>query len=240
MALSFIRKCALAGAAVATVLGVGGPVAASGYGYGGYYGGTAYYGGHHYAGYGHHGYSRGYRHGRRHHRGGGGKGAAIALGVIGGAIILNELAEDRARRRYYEDRRYDSYASRRAGRYYDPYEARAQPLDSGYAGAETLPAESYGGAGEEADIERRLDGGPDPIRLSYGDAYTTCIGHARQALADRNFVLAAPARPDTADNVGGAWKMTANITAQNQQGEQWTRAMYCEADEQRVYLLELI
>ncbi|MEM9618664.1 MAG: hypothetical protein AAF936_11945 [Pseudomonadota bacterium] len=245
MALSFIRKCAMAGAAAATVLGAGAPAAAGG-GFVSYgYYGPAYYGGVHYAGYRNFGYGRPYRrfhhrrHYRRHHRGGG-NGAAIALGVIGGAIILNELAEDRARRRVYEDRYYRRYDNRRPGDYYDPYESRAEPLDNGYAGEETLPAESYGGAGEDADLDRRLDGGPEPIRLSYGNAYDTCVVHARQALADRDFVLAAPDRPDTADDIGGAWKMTANVTAQNRQGEQWTRAMYCEADERRVYLLELI
>ncbi|CAK9039398.1 Uncharacterized protein SCF082_LOCUS24157 [Durusdinium trenchii] len=253
MVLSIIRKCAAIGAAVAIVFGAGTPASAGG-GFG-YYGGGGYYGGVHYAGFRHYGYGRGYygrgygrgyygggyrrgfHHGRRYRRGGGGRAAAIALGVVGGAIILNELAEDRARRRYYDGRYYD----RRPGGYYDPAEARAQPLDTGNAGSETLPAESYGGAGEEADIDERLDGGPEPIRLSFsGAAYSTCVDHARQALADRNFILAAPARPDTADDIGGAWKMTANVSAQNQQGEQWTRAMYCEADDSRVYLLELI
>lgn len=239
MTRSIFRHSIIAGALVALGLGLSGPAAAGGshFSYG-YYG-PAYYGGYHYAGYGYRGYGRGYRHGRRH-RGGGGKGAAIALGVIGGAIILNELAEDRARRQYYEDRRYDSYADRPRRPYYDRSGLRAQPIETGYAGEETLPAENYGGAGEDADIDRRLDGGPEPIRLSAGAAYSTCIGHVRQMLADRDFMLAAPAQPDTAENIAGTWKMTANVTAQDQQGEEWNRAMYCEADEGRVYLLELI
>ncbi|MHA7872925.1 MAG: hypothetical protein ACX939_11300, partial [Hyphococcus sp.] len=119
-------------------------------------------------------------------------------------------------------------------------EPRAEPLDTGFAGEEALPPESYGGAGQDAPIEDRLDGGPEPIRISFRDAYDTCVDHARGALADRDFTLAAPNRPDTADDLGGAWKMTANVTAASQTGERWTRAMYCEADETRVYLLELI
>lgn len=249
---SFIGKCALAGAVAAITLGAGTPATAGGWVSYGYYG-PAYYGGYHYAGYrhyGHRGYYRGhgYRRGhhyRRHRHGHGGNGAAIALGVIGGAIILNELAEDRARDRYYRDRYYDGYYDgRRAGArddYYDDrYRLRSQPLDDGYAGEEELPPENYGGAGVDADLEDRLDGGPEPIRLSYREAYDSCVGHAREALADRDFVLAAPSRPETADDIGGAWKMTANVTARNRQGEQWTRAMYCEADEARVYMLELI
>ncbi len=233
------RHCILAGALIAMGLVISGPAAAGSQFSYGYYG-PAYYGGYHYAGYRHVGYRRGYRHGRRHHRRGGGNGAAIALGVIGGAIILNELAEDRARRQYYEDRRYDSYADRPRRPYYERNALRSQPLDTGYAGSESLPPESYGGAGEDADIDRRLDGGPEPIRLSAGAAYSTCISHVREMLAQRDFMLAAPAQPDTAENVAGAWKMTANVTAQDRRGDEWNRAMYCEADEGRVYLLELI
>ena len=237
MASSFPKKSAIAAAAGAIALTAGGQAMAGSYvsvGYGhGYYGGY-----HHYAGY-HGGYGRHYRHHRRHRHGhGAGKGAAIALGVIGGAIILNELAEDRARQRYYEDRYYDRYDR------YDRYSRRAEPFDRGHAGEERLPEESYGGAGEDASLDERLDGkfdgGPEPIRISSHAAYETCISHARAALADRDFMLAAPASPDTADDVGRGWKMTANVTAQSRSGESWTRAMYCEADESRVYLLELI
>jgi len=231
-----IRKLVLAGTASIMALGLGAAAMASGYvsvGYNSGYYNQGYYGAGYYGGYNNHYY--GHQRRRHHGHGGGGKAAAIALGVIGGAIILNELSEDRARRRY-EDRSYSRY---------DRYSARATPLDTGYAGRARLPRESYGGAGESTEtggdaIDTRLDGGPAPIRISFSGAYETCLTHARAALADRDFTLAAPANPDTADDIGGAWKMTANVTTQNRDGESWTRAMYCEADEARVYLLELL
>ena len=89
------------------------------------------------------------------------------------------------------------------------------------------------------DLEPRLDGGPEPIRFSYAGAYQACMTHARAALGDRGFILAGPAKPETAEDLGGAWKMTATVTAQKG-GDSWSRAMYCEADDSRVYLLELI
>jgi hypothetical protein len=238
MAISRSKKFILCAAAAATTLSVGTSAFAGGYygGHGGYYGGGhgGYYSGYGH-GYGHGGY--GYSHGGH----GGGKAAAIALGVIGGAIIVNELAESKYRRRAYEDRyerRYDRY-SRRAVRTYDTG-AFERGYEEGYARGRD------GGAGAPADddldvqLEGRADGGPQPIRLTYDNAYKTCTKHARVALGNRGFILAAPNRPDTAEDLGGSWKMTANVTAQNQNGESWTRAMYCEADDSRVYLLELI
>jgi len=233
-----VRKFSLSMAAAAIALGAGATAFAGGY-YGNYYGGHG--GGYYSAGYysgGHHG-GHGYS-GRRHHRRGhgGGKAAAIALGVIGGAIILNEISEDRARQRAYDDR-YD--------RRYRRYSRRARPA---YADdRDYIPQRDYddapqdgnpGGDDLDARLEGRDDGGPAPIRLSYGRAYQACMSHARAALSNRGFILAGPARPETVEEAGRAWKMTANVTAQNQRGETWTRAMYCEADDNRVYLLELI
>jgi hypothetical protein len=223
-------------------LGAGATAMASGYVSAGHYSpghsygyyAAGYHGGDYYNyGYGH-GYGYGYGNGYGH--GGGGAAAAVVLGAIGGAIILNEVSESRANRRAYDDRYYDRY---------DRYSSRARPLNTGYAGRERLPRESYGGAGEagtlkDESLDASLDGGPAPIRISSGAAYATCVSQARAALADRNFTLAVPDRPDTADDIGGAWKMTANVTTQSPQGESWTRAMYCEADASRVYLLELL
>jgi len=228
----YARKFSLAMAAAAIALGAGATAFAGGY-YGNYYGGyysAGYSGGHH----GGHGYRGG--HHRRGH-GGGGKAAAIALGVIGGAIILNEISEDRARQRAYDDR-YD--------RRYRRYSRRSEPI---YIDRDYLPQRDYDGAPQDgnpgdddldARLEGRDDGGPAPIRLSYRRAYQACMSHARAALSNRGFILAGPARPETVEEAGRAWKMTANVTAQNQRGETWTRAMYCEADDDRVYLLELI
>ena len=250
--ISALRKCALSIAAAAAAFGAGAPAMAGGghvsFGYysgfkGGYYYPVRYYG--------HRGYY-GRRHYRRHH-GGGGRAAAIALGVIGGAIILNELAEDRARRRYYEDRYYD----RR--RYYDPYSRRSYyqygddglnapapppapaprapgPQDLGPRGFETPTTPPSGGD----DLDILLDGGSNEgVRVSSSLAYQACIRRVRTALSERGYILSAPYRPETAEDIGGAWKMTATVLAQRG-ADDWSRAMYCEADEDRVYLVELI
>lgn len=232
MVLNRSRKTLLAAAAAAIALGAGAPAMAGG-GY--YYGHAGYYSGHgkHY--YGHHRYRR--HHYRRHHRhGGGGKAAAIALGVIGGAIIINELAESRARDRYSRDRYYDARYARPA------YPARpAAPAypDRGYDYEDDYDAGPQDGSLSEDEIDQRLDGGPEPIRYSAQGAYNACIVHARAALSERGYILAGPAEPETAEDMGDAWKMTANIMAQRG-GDSWSRAMYCEADEGRVYVLELI
>jgi hypothetical protein len=236
----FLRKSAIAAGALAMSLGAGAPALAGGYSahfsyYSGYHGPSHYGYGHHY-GYSrrHYGHHRSYGH--YHH--GGGNAAAIALGVIGGAIIINELAESRARERAY-DRAYEERYVR-----YDPYARRAAPLrydppdyeDDYYAPEDLGPRD---GALGEDDIDRRLEGGPAPIRISALDAYETCTDHARRALSAQGYVLAAPAEPETAENLGDAWKLTATVLAEDRRGG-WSRAMYCEADEGRVYLLELI
>jgi len=234
------RKLTLSAAATALMLGAGASAMAGGYYGGGYYGNGYYNAGY----YGHHGgyYSGGYgghhghHHGHHGHHGGGGKAAAIAFGVIGGAIILNELAEERARDRYYEDRYY-----RRQARY-DRYARRAAPYPR--EDREYFPERDDQAAPADSDLDRRLeggraDGGPEPIRLSYGKAYDACLQHARNALGNRGFILSAPYKPETAEDLGGSWKMTATVIAQKG-SEDWSRAMYCEADDSRVYLLELI
>ena len=259
MAMTGTRKLLIAAAALAAAgFGVTTPAAAGKYGHG-YYG-HGYHGGYYGRGYYGRGYRHGYRRGYHHHRrkGGGGKAAAIALGVIGGAIILNELAESKAERRAYEDRYYD--------RRYDRYSTRAAPsydrgaFERGYregleAGRATAAPRDLRDGDFDDDLEDRLDGaggegfqdnvfrndgGPEPIRFSAAEAYQACMTHARAALSERGYILAGPHVPDTAEDVGGAWKMTANVSAQNRTGDSWNRAMYCEADASRVYLLELI
>ena len=214
------------------------PAQAGGYGYYGYYGG----------------YKHGY-YGRRHHRhyrGGGGKAAAIALGVVGGAIILNELAESRARQRAYDERYYRSrpyYGGGYSDRgYYDRGYGRGyeQGFERGYSEGraegsferplETLPTAPSGGD----DLDAVLDGGPNEAgRISVAEAYQTCLRRVRSALSERGFILSAPFEPDTADDLGGAWKMTATVMAQRG-SQDWSRAMVCEADAGRVYMVELI
>ena len=252
--MASLKKALMVGAACATTFGLSAPAFAGGghYGHGGYYKGYYGHGGYH-RGY-NRGYHRGYRHSYGHRRGGGGKAAAIALGVIGGAIILNEVSEARARERAYERAYDDRYYQRRAR--YDSYsrtpynrDAYERGFEEGYArakeGEQVAPATPQGD-----DLDARLegardgqfrrDGGPEPIRFEISEAYDTCTRHARRALSERGFILAAPAAPETADAQSGAWKLTANVSAQNQYGESWSRAMVCEADADRVYLLELI
>ncbi len=226
------------------------PAQAGGYGYyGGYYG---YHGGY---------YGRRRFHRRHYRRGGGGRAAAIALGVVGGAIILNELAESRARQRAY-DARYYGY---RRPYYYDPgrpdsyqrgfengfdrgfdrgYDqgaiapgAPAAPAAPGsYRPLETPPSAPSGGD----DLDAVLDGGPDEAgRVAVAAAYGACLRRVRTALSERGFILSAPYEPETADDLGGAWRMTATVMAQRG-AEDWARAMTCEADEGRVYMVELI
>lgn len=263
------RKLMVTAAVAATALAFSAPASAGGYyghlGYSGHYGGGHYYNAGYRHGYRHRGHRRHYSRG---HRGGGGKGAAIALGVIGGAIILNEIAENNADRRAYDRRYYDRYDR------YDRYSTRAAPTydreafergyEQGYvrgrdAEAQAYPDQDFGdqdfgdqapqdlrqGDVDERSLDQRLDGarfdgGPQPIRFSAAEAYQTCMTHARSALSERGYMMAAPAAPDTAEDVGGAWKMTATVSAQSREGESWSRAMYCEADASRVYLLELI
>jgi len=252
MAQSKFRRLLLCLAASATTLGVSAPAFAGGSyfsaGYGsGYYGGGGFHSssfkGHrgfrgHRSFRGHRGYHRG--HGRRH--GGGGKGAVIALGVIGGAILLSEAAraDERrgyARERYYDRRdRYDRrrYRSRNSNR-----TILRERDNEGVTGDEGGRSDDLDSALEGGRVDRN-DGGPAPISISYRGAYATCMTHARKALGDRGFILAAPDRPETAEDAGGAWRITATVSAQNQKGESWNRAMYCEATEDRVFLLELI
>ena len=222
------RKLMLSLAASAMVLGLAAPALAGG----DFHGSITYstgYGGYYPAG---HGYYRPYpyrSYHRPHHHGG--DGAAIALGVLGGVILLNELAESNARARAdaYYGARYNRYS---APRYSDPV---IYPDDDYYGDA---PAD--GALSDDYGLEGGAnDGGPAPIRLSSADAYNACMVHARAALSERGYIFAAPSEPETAEDAGRFWKMTANVTTSDGRGGEWTRAMYCEAVPGRVLLLEL-
>lgn len=196
------------------------------------------------------GHGHGHGHGHHHRHGGGGKGAAIALGVIGGVIILNELAESRARDRAYQDRYYRDRAYE--DRYYDErYRDDAyygDGYDDDYGDYDDYDDEAYDDSGldgaEPADRGPAY-GTPDTsydraLRpISAGAAYRVCLDHARRALGERGFVVAAPYQPDTVEDRDGALLMTATVTAQRGP-DRWSRAMSCEASESRVYRLELI
>ena len=104
-----------------------------------------------------------------------------------------------------------------------------------FDGADDLERELEGGA---ADRERQRR--PRTITATARGAYGACAEHARQALANRGFRLSIPARPETAEDMGRAYKITATVVAQNDRGERWRRALYCEANDDRVFRLELI
>lgn len=235
------KKLVLAAAALFLSVGAGTSNAAAGGYYGGYYGYHGYY--KHRPYYKHRRHHR--RYGRyRHHRGGG-EAAAIALGVIGGAIILNELAENRARQRAY-DARYYPYRTPYRGGYGEGYsrgfdrgfdEGFDRGQDAGPARPLETPLTRPSGGD---DLDAVLDGGPNEAgRISVAEAYQTCLRRVRSALSERGFIVSAPFEPDTAEDIGGAWKMTATVLAQRGADDE-SRAMYCEADETRVYLVELI
>lgn len=235
--VSVLKKSVLSAAAAAVVLGAAAPAFAGGYGRG-----HSHYS-HHYHG---------------HHHGGGGKAAAIALGVIGGAIILNELAEDRSRDRYYEDRYYQDryYEQRSRDRAYDQgyYDGRSDErrraddrayydgrYEGRYDGGGDYDYDSSGLAGGGPVYETPGSGAYDraPRRVSADAAYHACLAHARRALGERGFAVSAPYRPDTVEDRGGALLMTATVTTQRG-ADMWSRAMSCEASESRVYRMELI
>ena len=232
--ISTMKKLVLSAAAGAMVLGATAPAFAGGSRPG--YHHSSHYHGH-------------------YHRRGGGKGAAIALGVIGGAIILNELAEDRARDRYYQDRYYqDRYYEQRArDRAYDQgyYDGRSDEqradrydddrayYDGRYDDDAAYDESGLAGGGPVYETPGASDYDRAPRLISASAAYSACLTHARRALGERGFVVSAPYQPDTVEDRGGALLMTATVTAQRG-ADSWSRAMSCEASESRVYRMELI
>lgn len=238
------RKALLGAASALIALGAGAPAMASGGGHVSVHYSSGYYGGYHAAGYKSYRHRGHHRHRRHHRHGGGGKGAAIALGVIGGAIILNELAEDRARERYARDRYYDGYYDGRRDARSAEYYGRAYDDDryygDNYGGEdEQYEYDAYEDDYEDGALDNSLEGGGAPARITVDAAYQACLNHARGALSERGFVISAPYRPDTAVDRGGAWLMTATVTARRGP-DRWSRAMSCEASGERVYRLELI
>jgi len=230
MAATITKKAILSATAAAVVFGLTAPAFAGGR--------------YHHRGHNYHGHYHG------HYYGHGGRGAAIALGVIGGAIILNEISQDRARDRYYEDRYYDEAYRRRA--YQDGYaDGRSDERRDGDARSyDDDFGDDDGGPYDEGAYDDGLAGGPEDAAgepydrgglqpISARAAYQTCLDHARRALGERGFTVSAPYRPDTIEDRGGALLMTATVTAQRGP-DHWSRAMSCEANEAKVYRLELI
>lgn len=223
------KKVLLASAAVALAMGGVQPAFAHGghyrhHGHHGHHYSHSYYGGH----YRHHGYY-GYRH---HHHGG--DAALIALGVVGGLVLLDSALE----------------SSRYSGGYYAPsYGYSSYGYSGGYSryAPPPRPSRDYyyrqspppAPAAPESERDSDLQGAPS----SYASdrAFDECASRARDALSDRGLMVASPAGPSSVKEVGdGAWRFKADFTTQDRRGGQLLRTMTCEADESGVRLLELI
>ena len=263
--MNILKKGLFAATAAATALATAPAFAGGGYGYG--YG--AHGGGYYAAGYGHRAYHgkryykhRGYgkrhyrKYHRRHHRGGGGDAALIALGVIGGAIILNEATKD-DRRYAYEDRRYRDevrhrrYDPRRDDYYYQRGVEQA-PYDDEYEEEfeDEAPRSAPSRSVERDDLDDQLLGGDEEnrnqlrgeeeVRFSVQAAYRECSSEARNAASRDGQFIAMPANPTNVEVLDrDLVRITADLTAQDQRGRQFLRTLTCEADSDRITFLRL-
>lgn len=237
---------AFSGAALSTPALAGGGAY---YGYGGayergYYGGHSYYGGRHYS-------PRYYGHGRygRHYRGrgglSGGEAALIAVGIIGGAILIDRALDDRRDRyddHYDDDRRYRD-DRRRAGAFDDDYyyQRDQRPYEDDYRsgrGAD-YPRDDVFAAGEP----KLLGGDPrsgSADRVAVNAAFRECVAETRGAAGAGGMQVAMPGAPTNVETLAdGSVRMIAQFRASNARGEQWTRRFVCEADERGVRFLQV-
>lgn len=218
----------------------------------GYYGGYDYYAPRYY-GYGH-GYYGGGRH-WRHHRGrgglSGGEAALIAVGIIGGAILIDRALDDRRDRyddRYYEDRRFRDRAyddRRRAEAFNDDYyyqrDARPYDFEDGdrsARGAEFPRDDGFGSDGPE------LLGGDQATsavnRVALNAAFRECVAETRGAAGAGGMQVAMPGAPTNVETLAdGSVRMIAQFRASNARGQEWTRRFVCEADERGVRFLQV-
>jgi hypothetical protein len=252
-------KAALVAAAAMALAGVSTPAFAGG----GYYGGHGgYYAGHGHYGYGYSGhgfYNRGYYggghygRGRYHGRGGlsGGEAALIAVGIIGGAILIDRAFDDRRDRyddRYYDDRRYrgrDYDDRRRAGAFDDDYyyqrDSRAYEYDEEIRSARA----------EDLDRSRVFDAGEPELlggeprsgsigRVAVNAAFRECVAETRGAAGAGGLTVAMPGAPTDIETLAdGSVRMVAQFRASNARGQEWTRRFVCEADERGVRFLQV-
>ena len=264
--MKFLKKGLFAATAMATAIASAPAFAGGGHSYG--YG--AYGGGYYAAGYGHRAHygkryykHRGYshrrykRHHRRHHRHGrGGDAALIALGVIGGAIILNEATKDDRRyayedRRYRDDVRHRRYDPRRDDYYYQRGREQA-PYDEDYEDEfeEDAPRSAPSRSVERDDLDDQLLGGDEESRnqvrgeerltFSVQAAYQECSHEARNAASRDGQFVAMPAQPTNVEVLDrDLVRITADLTAQDQRGRQFLRTLTCEADPDRITFLRL-
>lgn len=216
----------------------------------GFHGGHGYYGARYYG-------PRYYGHGRygRHYRGrggiSGGEAALIALGVVGGAILIDRALDDRRDRdryyyddRGYDDRRYDD-RRRRVGAFDDEY----------YYQRDSRPYEADGdiraARRDDFDRDRTVDaGGPELLggearsgsvdRVAVNAAFRECVAETRGAAGAGGLTVAMPGAPTEIETLAdGSVRMVAQFRASNARGQEWSRRFVCEADERGVRFLQV-
>lgn len=217
----------------------------------GFHGGYGNYGARHYGQryYSHGRYGRGYYRGR----GGlsGGEAALIALGAVGGAILIDRALDDRNDRyddRYDDDRQYrDRYGDdrRRAGAFDDDYyyqrDSRPYEDDSEIRAARRadLPREDYADIGEP----ELLGGEPRSgslDRVAVNAAFRECVAETRGAAGAGGLTVAMPGAPTDVETLAdGSVRMVAQFRASNARGQEWSRRFVCEADDRGVRFLQV-
>jgi hypothetical protein len=225
-----LRKTLLTAAAAAVALGSAAPAFADGgrynRGHHGYYGGGYHHKvyGRHYAPRHYYG-SRHYRHGRGHLSGA--EAAFIALGIVGGVVLIDRALEREQNRYAYEPR----YAPPPRDSYY-------RRDDRPYSYDDDLGDDDFYDDGELAGAANYA---PDERRYNYGAAYNDCKAETRDAARDSGVTIALPAKPNRIEEIddGAAVRFTASYLAQDSRGE-WRRTMVCEADENGVRFLEIV
>ena len=217
----------------------------------GFHGGYGYYGPRYYGPrhYGHGRYGRGYYRGR----GGlsGGEAALIAVGIIGGAILIDRALDDRRDRyddRYYDDRRYrdrDYDDRRRAGAFDDEYyyqrDSRPYEFEDDVRSARRDDFDQDRAFTVE---EPELLGAGPPLgsvdRIAVNAAFRECVAETRGAAGAGGLTVAMPGAPTDIETLAdGSVRMVAQFRASNARGQEWTRRFVCEADERGVRFLQV-
>lgn len=199
-----------------------------------------YYGG----GYSDRGYS-----GRGHHRGrggiSGGEAALIAVGIIGGAILIDRALDDRR----YDDRRYDDrydrnrqyesrYDDRRAGDdYYYQRDSRSYDDEIREPRRADYPQDEVFSAGEP-ELLGATRGAVDSAGVNA--AFRECVAETRGAAGAGGMQVAMPGAPTNVETLAdGSVRMVAQFRASNGRGQDFTRRFVCEADDRGVRFLQI-
>lgn len=219
-----LKKSLLSAAAAAMALGSAAPAFADGGRHHGHHGSSRHH--HVYKPYHH---SRHY-YGSHHYRGHRGhlssaEAAFIALGIVGGVVLIDRALEREQNRYAYEPR-------------YAP-----PPRDSYYR-RDDRPLYSDDDLDDDFYDDGALDGAGDQkgeSRYNYGAAYNDCKAETRDAARESGVIISLPAKPRRIQPIddGAAVRFTADYLAQDARGE-WRRTMVCEADENGVRYLELV